>query len=90
MFFTRHLTQESFHILSTAEFIGQAHGVLSEVWYNVNMDLNRVSTMRQHPVSDSQMMLRDFDAPVDVGDYYVQRLTSYLQVHFDILLKCNK
>ena len=77
-------TQELFHILSVVEFIGQARGVLREVWYNVNMDLTRVTTMRQHPVFNSppqsQMILRDFDAPVDVGDFYVQRLTSYLQV----------
>jgi len=66
------------------EFIGQARGVLREVWYKVNMDLNRVATIRQHPVfktpPQSQMKLRDFDAPVDVGNNYVQRLTSYLQV----------
>ena len=83
-----------FHILSVVEFIGQARGVLREVWYKVNMDLNRVATIRQHPVfktpPQSQMKLRDFDAPVDVGNNYVQRLTSYLQVNFDFPLKCNK
>ena len=95
MFFTRHLTQELFHILSVVEFIGQARGVLREVWYNVNiMDLNRVGTMRQHPVfktpPENQMILQDYDAAVDLADNYVQRLTSYLQVNFDIPLKCNK
>ena len=72
------------------EFIEQARGVLREVWYEVNMDLNRTATMRQHPVFNSppqsQMILRDFDAPVNVGDYYAQRLTSYLQVFFDLPL----
>jgi len=68
------------------EFIGQARGVLREVWYNAaNMDLTRVATMRQHPVfktsPQSRMILRKFDAPVNVGRYYVQRLTSYLQVN---------
>ena len=44
--------------------------------------------MRENPVfkgeSQSQIILRDFDAPVNVGTKYVQRLTSYLQVklHF--------
>ena len=34
--------------------------------------------------SHSQIILRDFDAPVNVGTKYVQRLISYLQVkrHF--------
>ena len=74
-----------FHVLSVVEFSGQAHGVLRESWYNVNFDMNGVQTMRQHPVyktpPQNQMILHDFDAPVDVGDNYVQRLTSYLQVN---------
>ena len=72
------------------EFIEQARGVLRQVWYEVNMNLNRTATMRQHPVFNSppqsQMILRDFDAPIHVGNYYVQRLTSYLQVYFDLPL----
>ena len=76
------------------EFIGQARGVLKEVWYNVNMDPNRVAPMRQHSVfktpPENQMILQDFDAAVNLADNYVQRLTSYLQVNFDIPLKCNK
>ena len=88
--FTKYSTQELFHILSVVEFIGEARGVLREVWYKVNMDLNREPTMRQHPVFNSppqsQMILRDFDAPVNFRDYYVQRLTSYLQVFFDLPL----
>jgi len=72
-----------FHILSVVEFPGQVRGVLREVWYNVNFDLS--GTMRQHSVfktpPQNQMILRDFDAPVHTGDYYVQRLTSYLQVN---------
>ena len=73
------------------EFIEQTRGVLREVWNKVNLDQNRVATMRQHPIfktpSQSQLILRDFDAPVDVGNLYVQRLTSYLQVNFDLPLK---
>ena len=73
------------------EFIGQARGVLREVWYNVNMDLNRVTPMRQHPIfktpPQNQTNLWDFDAPVDVADYYVQRLTSYLQVNVRFTFK---
>ena len=90
VFFTRYRTQELFHILSVVEFIGQTRGVLREVWYKVNMNLNRGATLRQHPVfnsrPESQMILRDFDAPVDAGDHYVQRLTTYLQVYFDLPL----
>ena len=71
--------------MSVVEFPGQAHGVLRESWDNVNFDMNGVRTMRQHPVyktpPQNQMILQDFDAPLDVGDNYVQRLTSYLQVN---------
>ena len=74
-----------FHILSVVEFSGQALGVLREVWYQVNNLQSGVATIREQPVfktpPHSQMILRDFDAPVDVADYYVQRLTSYLQVN---------
>ena len=47
--------------------------------------------MRQHPIyktpTQNQMILRDFVAPVDVGDNYVQRLTSYLQVNLRFTIK---
>ena len=80
-----------FHILPVLEYIGQARGVLREVWHGVYMNLNRVATMRQHPVfktqPENQMILRDFDAPVDVADYYAQRLTSYLQVNVRFTIK---
>ena len=84
--FTKYSTQELFHILSVVEFIGEARGVLREVWYNLNdFDLNRVVNMREHSVfnspPESQIILRDFDAPVGVAEKYVQRLTSYLQVN---------
>lgn len=40
--------------------------------------------MRENPAftpsAQSQIVLRDFDAPKNVGEKYVQRLTSYLQV----------
>ena len=60
-------------------------GVLREVWYEVYVgDPKTVAAMRDHPVfktpPQSQIILRDFDAPVNVADRYVQRLTSYLQV----------
>ena len=71
--------------MSAVGFIGQARGVLREVWYNVDMDLNRTGTMRQYPVFKTpprkQTILREFDAPFDEADKYVQRLTSYLQVN---------
>ena len=74
-----------FHILSVVEFSGQTRGVLREAWYNVNFNLNGVGNMREHAVfktpPQNQMILRDFDAPVDVANNYVQRLTSYLQVN---------
>ena len=61
-------------------------GVLREVWYKVYLDQKTVATMRDHPVfktpPQSHMILRDFDAPVDIADEYAQRLTSYLQVNF--------
>ena len=79
------LIQKVFHVLSVIEFPGQARGVLRESWYNVNFDTNGVPTMRQHPAyktpPQNQMILQDFHAPVGVGDNYVQRLTSYLQVN---------
>ena len=60
-------------------------GVLREVWNNVYFDLRTRVTLREQPVfkspPQSQMILRDFDAPVNVADLYVQRLTSYLQVN---------
>ena len=74
-----------FYILSVVEFSGEAHGVLREAWYKLNnFDLNG-ATMRDHSVfetpPESQIILRDFDAPVDVAEKYVQRLTSFLQVN---------
>ena len=78
--------------MSVLEFSGQARGVLREAWYNLNnFDLNRVATMREHSVfktpPESQIILRDFDAPVDVAEKYVQRLTSYLQVDLRFTIK---
>lgn len=66
------------------EFLGQARGVFREVWYQVDYLQRGLATVREQPVfktpPQSQMILRDFDAPVNVADRYVQRLTSYLQV----------
>ena len=79
-------TNKKSYFFSVVEFSGQARGVLREVWYNLNdFDLNRVVNMREHSVfnspPESQIILRDFDAPVGVAEKYVQRLTSYLQVN---------
>ena len=85
-------TNKKSYFFSVVEFSGQARGVLREVWYNLNdFDLNRVVTMREHSVfnspPESQIILRDFDAPVDIAEKYVQRLTSYLQVNPRFTLK---
>ena len=68
----------------TVEFPEEAHGVLREAWYNVDYNSKNSPTMRGNPVfegdSQSQITLQEFDAPVNVGTKYVQRLTSYLQV----------
>ena len=66
-------------------------GVLREVWYNVNFDRKTIATMREQPVFKTppqrKTVLRDFDAPVNVGNKYVQRLTSYLQVNPPLTVK---
>lgn len=72
---------------SFVEFTGDAQGVWRDAWYNVNYDTKKAPTMRENPAfrnpAQSQIILRDFDAPVNVADKYIQRLTSYLQVnHF--------
>ena len=40
--------------------------------------------MRENPAFkrpiESQIILRDFDAPINMLNYYIQRLTTYLQV----------
>ena len=49
-------------------------GVLREVWYNKNnYDPDK---------AESRIVLRDFDAPIDMADGHLQRLTSYLQVNY--------
>ena len=62
------------------------HGVWRDAWYNVNYDTTKTSTMRENPAfqytPQSQIILRDFDAPVNVAEKYIQRLTGYLQVIF--------
>ena len=80
--------------MSVVEFSGQARGVFREAWYNLHdFDLNRVATMREHSVfnslPESEIILQDFDAPVDVAEKYVQRLTSYLQVNPRFTVKCS-
>ena len=60
-------------------------GALREVWNAVYFDSSIVATLLEQPVfktpPQSQLILRDFDAPVNEKDYYVQRLSSYLQVN---------
>ena len=45
--------------------------------------------MRENPAFDpppqSRIILRDFEAPVNVGEKYIQRLTAYLQVGMDFI-----
>ena len=64
---------------------------MREAWYQVNYDMNKATTMRDHPAfknpPESQIVLRDFDAPVYVAENYVKRLTSYLQVKYLYLLR---
>ena len=69
-----------------------ARGVLREAWYNVNYNSknSKAPTMRENPAFDptpqSRIILRDFEAPVNVGEKYIQRLTTYLQVGMDFIL----
>ncbi|KAL9987564.1 hypothetical protein ACROYT_G001896 [Oculina patagonica] len=71
-------------VVRTIEFPEEVHGVLREGWYNVNYDSKKAPTMRENPAFklavQGQIILQDFDAPNNVGEKYVQRLTSYLQV----------
>ena len=80
-----------FYILSVVEFSGEAHGVLRVAWYNLNNFDLKGATMREHSAfktpPESQIILRDFDTPVDVAENYVQRLTSFLQVNSRITNK---
>ncbi|XP_022810271.1 uncharacterized protein LOC111347272, partial [Stylophora pistillata] len=70
--------------IRTIEFTSEIHGVWRDAWYNVNYDSKKASTMRENPAfqdtPQSQIILRDFDAPVNVAENYIQRLTGYLQV----------
>ena len=74
----------------SAEHADDARGVLREGWYNVNYNSKKAPTMRDNPAfkppAQSRITLSDFDAPINVGDKYIQRLTSYLQVHYNFLL----
>lgn len=70
------------------EFTREIHGVWRDAWYNVNYDTKKAPTMRENPAfrikPQSQIILRDFDAPVNVAEKYIQRLTGYLQVRFSL------
>ena len=72
------------------EFTSEIHGVWRDTWYNVNYDTLRKPPMRDDPAfgrtPQSQITLRDFDAPVNVAENYIQRLTGYLQVIFSLQL----
>jgi len=81
-----------FLMLSFLEFVKDAHGVLREGWYGVNYNSKMSPTMHDNPsfknAVESEIVLRDFDAPVNMVENYIQRLTSYLQV--DLLLSRHK
>ena len=81
-----------FLVLSVVEFVEDAHGVLREGWYGVNYNSKISPTMRDNPLFksavESEIILRDFDAPVNMVENYIQRLTSYLQV--ELLLSRHK
>ncbi|XP_022807966.1 uncharacterized protein LOC111344968 [Stylophora pistillata] len=71
-------------VIRTVEFTSEIHGVWRDAWYNVNYDTEKAPTMRENPAfrdtPQSQIILRDFDTPVNVAENYIQRLTGYLQV----------
>lgn len=72
-------------VVETIESTREVHGVLREGWYNKHQyDSKRATSMREHPLiqgpPESRIILRDFNAPINLAENYVQRLTSYLQV----------
>lgn len=75
-----------YHCFFLVEFAKDAHSVLREGWYGVNYNSKISPTMRDNPSFknevESEIALRDFDAPVNMVENYIQRLTSYLQVEF--------
>ena len=79
---------ESKHICSMFDLIEstrEVHGVLREGWYKkYDYNSKKTSSMREYPLiqgpPESRIILRDFDAPINLAENYVQRLTSYLQV----------
>ena len=89
--FVLHLLRICFCFFSIVE-TGDAHGVWRDVWNHVIYDTKTAPTMRENPAFGnriaSQVIIRDFDAPVNEDDYYIQRLTSYLQVN-PSLHKCT-
>ncbi len=50
--------------------------------------------MRDNPTFKSavqgHIVLRDFDAPINVGEKYIQRLTSYLQVNIFLRIQSHR
>jgi len=76
-------------MLFLVEFVKDAHGVFREGWYGVNYNSKISPTMRDNPsfksAVESEIVLRDFDAPVNMVSNYIQRLTSYLQVELLLL-----
>lgn len=75
-------------MLSVVEFVRDAHGVLREGWYGINYNSKISPTMRDNPsfksAVESEIILRDFEAPVNLGENYIQRLTSYLKVELSL------
>lgn len=70
------------------EFTSEIQGVWRDTWYNGNYDTLKEPRMGEDPAfgstPQSQITLRDFDAPVNVAEIYIQRLNGYLQVIFSL------
>lgn len=75
-------------MLSVVEFVRDARGVLREEWYSVNYNSKISPTMRDNPsfksAVKSEIILRDFEASVNMAENYIQRLTTYLQVELSL------
>ena len=61
-------------------------GILREVWYDAKFDATQREVYKENSVfsqvPNASHVIRDFDAPTNIGDNYVQRLSGYFQVCF--------
>ena len=64
----------------------EAHGVMRESWFNVQYDPKLAPDMLTNPTfktsPQGQNIIRNFDAPVNAAESYVQRLAAHIQVIF--------